>query len=245
MLSRFVRSELLKMSQLPGISAGFVTSDQDKKDIFKLRYDVMVNNTTTFPKTHYCIHNNSEFRDDYDELPSTKHYLVRKDGVAVASCRLVDRNNVIFEAEKFNWCQVSSLLTPTHTNPTNVAEPTRVVVCKSVRKTHIFVFMLADTLLYMHDKKFESILGVVNANAGSLIGHYQKFMPSFHQMSQPFKVDEFIPGRSCNAYNLYIGTTDEHRNWFVHRTIFPISMYAKLLSRPSFSLPTWHYKENC
>ena len=230
MLSRFVRSELLKMSRLPGISAGFITSDQDKKDVFKLRYDVMVNNTTTFPKTHYCIHNGDEFRDDYDELPSTKHYLVRKDGVAVASCRLVDRNSVVFEAEKFNWCQVSSILAATHMNSANVAEPTRVVVCKSVRKTHISVFMLADNLLYMHDNKFESVVGVVNASASSLIGHYQKFMPSLRQFGQSFEVNEFIPGRSCNAYNLYIGTTDAHRNSFMQRTIFPISMYAKYLS---------------
>ena len=232
MLSRFVRSELLKMSQKPGISAGFVTSDQDKRDIFRLRYNVMVSNTTTFPPNHYCIHNKKEFKDDYDDIPSTKHYLVRKNGIAVASCRLVDRNHTEFEAEKFNWFPVTDALKATHKNPTNVVEPTRVVVCKTVRKTHISVFMLTDNLLYIHDNKYESILGTVNANAGSLIKHYQKFMPSLLPLSkEPFKVNEFIQGRLCSAFNLYIGTSDKQREKFMTRTLFPCTLYVHFLEK--------------
>jgi len=229
MLSKIIRNDIMKMSRINNITAGFVTSELDKKDIFKLRYDVMVRDTQTFPKTHYCIHND-EFKDEYDEHPSTKHYLVRKNGIAVASCRLIDRNKVEFEAEKFKWFPVTKELEKTHTNPINCIEPTRVVVCKSVRKSHISVFMLADNLLYIHDNKFESVLGLVNSNASSLINHYQKFMPSLLPLSKgPFSVNEFIEGRSCAAFNLYIGTSEEQRKQFMYSTIFKCFLYYNFL----------------
>lgn len=114
----FVRNDIYKMSNLPGISAGWVTSKTDLSDIYKLRYNVMVRDVkqNPFPANHYCIHGD-EFRDTYDELPSTSHYLVRKNGVAVAAHRLVNGNHTPFEIEKHKWFPLSEYTTKMHKMP--------------------------------------------------------------------------------------------------------------------------------
>lgn len=80
-------------------------------EIFQLRYKVLVTDAKTskrgclFPPDHFCI-KGDEFRDDYDYLPSTGHLLIRHNGRAVASTRIVNGNHVPLEAEHYNWHDV-------------------------------------------------------------------------------------------------------------------------------------------
>ena len=206
---------------LSTISAGFVVDNDSKRDIFKLRYDVMAKNKTTFPPTHYCIKNGDEFRDDYDDDPSTKHFLVRKDGKAVASCRLLNGNKVKFEIEKYNWFQLP-------TTEKNIVEPTRVVACKSITGSYIAPLMLTHCLLDIYDSKYYSILGTVNADALHLIKHYQRFMPELKQVSkEKFAVNEFIQGRFCHAFVLHIGDTEKERDKYIMTTLLPCFLLYK------------------
>jgi predicted GNAT family N-acyltransferase len=219
------------MSNLPGISAGWVTSKTDLSDIYKLRYNVMVRDVkqNPFPTNHYCIHGD-EFRDTYDELPSTSHYLVRKNGVAVASYRMVNGNHTPFEIEKYNWFALSEHTKKTHKMPKNIVEPTRVVACRSIRGQHYTIMMLTASLLKVHDEKYESILGVVNAESVHLIAHYQKFMPALTQISsKKFAVPEFAPGRYSHAFNLYVGASERERDAFVFKTILPCATLCKYI----------------
>lgn len=215
-----IRSDLQKASS-GKISAGFITDTENKKDIYKLRYDVMARNKTVFPPTHYCIKNGNEFRDDYDDDPSTKHFLVRKNGKAVASCRLLNGNKVKFEIESYNWHKLA-------TNEKNIVEPTRVVACKTIAGSYIAPMMLTHCLLDIYDSRYHSILGIINADALNLIKHYQKFIPALKQVSkEKFAVDEFIPGRYCHAFILKIGDKEKERDMYVLTTLFPCFLLYK------------------
>jgi hypothetical protein len=230
MLLSCIRRDVARTATLPGFSAGFVTDDASKSAIYKLRYNVMVANTNQFPSNHYCIKPGKEFRDAYDDLPTTKHFLMKKNGLAVASCRLVCGRANSFEAEYYNWLDIRSHLKPTHKDVRNMVEPTRVVACKSVRGSFISVYMLTASLLQIHDDNYESLLGIVNSNATHLIKHYRHFMPNLNPISnEKFPVDEFIQGRHCNAFNLYIGTTQAERDAFVLRTLLPCVVSYKTM----------------
>jgi predicted GNAT family N-acyltransferase len=233
-VKEFIRKDIHKMSNLPGISAGWVTSKTDLSDIYKLRYNVMVRDVkqNLFPSNHYCIQGD-EFRDTYDELPSTSHYLIRKNGKAVAAHRLINGNQTAFEIEKYkwfnNWFPLNELHRR-HENPNNVVEPTRVVACRSIRGQHYAPLMLTAALMKIHDDKYESVLGLVNAESVQLIAHYQKFMPNLTQISrEKFAVSEFVAGRHSHALNLYIGTTEKERDAFIYRTIMPCMTLCKYL----------------
>ncbi len=222
-----IRKDLAKMT-----NAKWTSSPNDLTDIYRLRYNVMVKDVkkNPFPENHYCIRNGNEFRDDYDDLPNTKHFIVRKDGRAVASHRLINGNYMPFEIKKFNWFPLDEQLHKTHINKLNVVEPTRVVACKSIRGRHYTVMMLTASLLQIYDDKYESMLGVVNADAMHLINHYQFFMPALKQIStSKFPVNEFIQGRNCHAFNLYIGTTEQERNKFIFTTLLPCAMLYKAM----------------
>jgi predicted GNAT family N-acyltransferase len=176
MLARFALRIIRKdLASMPG--AGWVSSPTDLTDIYRLRYDVMVKDTknSPFDANHYCIRNGNEFRDTYDDLPHTKHYLVRKNGKVVASHRLINGNRVQFEIEKFNWFPLKQHATNTHMLPNNIVEPARVVACRSIRGQHYAPLMLTASLIQIFDDKYESMLGIVNADAVHLINHYQFF----------------------------------------------------------------------
>jgi hypothetical protein len=217
-ITKFIRNDINKV---PNVVTRVVTDAESKRDIYKLRYDVMARGKTVFPLTHYCIRNGDEFRDDYDDDPSTKHFLVRKNGKAVASCRLLDGNKVKFEIEKYKWYHLP-------TTEKNIVEPTRVVACKSISGSYIAPLMLTHSLLDIYDNKYHSMLGIVNADALPLIKHYQKFMPALKQVSkEKFAVNEFIPGRSCHAFLLKIGSTEKERDMYVLTTLFPCFLLYK------------------
>ena len=219
------------MSNLPGITAGWVRCKNDLTDIYKLRYNVLVRDAkqNPFPVSHYCIHGD-EFRDTYDDLPTTSHYLVRKNGVAVASHRLINGNHTPFEIEKYKWFDLRGDLWTSHTNVNNIVEPTRVVACRSIRGKYYTRLMLTASLLKIHDDKYESLLGVVNAEAKPLMNHYTKFLPSLYWVSrEKFAVPEFVPGRYSQAFNLYIGTSEKERDVFIYKTIFPCALMYKSL----------------
>jgi len=223
-----IRKDLAKMTH-----AKWTTSPTDLTDIYRLRYNVMVKDAKVnpFPPTHYCIRNGNEFRDDYDNSPHTKHFLVRnKDGKAVAAHRILNGNHLQFEIDTFDWFALDKHTETTHINPKNVVEPTRVVACRSIRGQHYTVMMLTASLLQIYDDRYESILGVVNADALPLIKHYQFFMPALKQIStEKFGVDEFIQGRSCHAFNLYIGTSDYARNRYIWTTLLPCALLYKMM----------------
>jgi hypothetical protein len=229
-LVNIIRNDLRQVTSVTSVTAGFVTDISSKTDIYKLRYDVMARNKTVFPSNHYCIRNGEEFRDDYDDHPSTKHFLVRKNGKAVASCRLINGNIVPFEIEKFNWFSIPNKQT------NNIVEPTRVVACKSIQGSYIAPFMLTSCLLDIYDSKYDNILGVVNADALHLIKHYQRFMSDLKQVSETkFSVNEFINGRSCHAFLLRVGNTDTEREKYIRSTLLPcFLMYKGVYFRDTF-----------
>lgn len=227
----YIRKDIHKMSNVPGVFAGWVTSKTDLSDIYKLRYNVMVRDVkqNPFPSNHYCIHGD-EFRDAYDELPSTSHYLVRKNGKAVAAYRLINGNQTTFEVEKYKWYPLSEYTKKTHKMPTNVVEPTRVVACRSIRGQHYTPMMLTAAMIKIHDDKYESVLGLVNAESAHLIAHYQKFMPALKMITQEkFAVPEFVPGRYSHAFNMYIGATERERDAFIYRTLMPCMTLCKYI----------------
>ena len=228
-IKKLIYKDVNKMSNLPGINASWVSNKVDLNDIYKLRYNVMVRDVkqNPFPASHYCIHGD-EFRDAYDELPTTHHYLIRKNGVAIASHRLINGNHTIFEIEKYKWFDIRYNLSTSHTNVNNIVEPTRVVACRSVRGKYYTQLMLTASFLRIHDDKYESIIGVINADAKPLINHYTKFMPSLYWVSrEKFAVPEFILGRYCQALNLYVGTTEKERDVFIYNTILPCFLMYK------------------
>lgn len=229
-IKELIRKDINKMSNLPGITAGWVTDKTDLTDIYKLRYNVMIRDAkqNPFPLSHYCIHGN-EFRDTYDDLPTTSHYLIRKNGIAVASHRLINGNHTSFEIEKYNWFPLNEYTKKTHKTPNNIVEPTRVVACHSIRGQHFTVMMLTASLMKIHDTNYESILAVVNADAVNLNKHYKKFMPLTQISHKKFAVPEFVSGRYSNAFNLYIGTTQSERNAFIYKTILPCALMYKYI----------------
>lgn len=225
-VTKIIRKDLAGMSA----HAKWTTSPTDLADIYRLRYNVMVKDVKVnpFPENHYCIRNDNEFRDEYDDMPHTKHFLVRKNGIPVASHRILNGNHVKFEVDAFKWFHLGNHTEKTHKNITNIVEPTRVVACRSIRGKHYTSMMLTASLLQIYDDKYESILGIVNADAVPLIKHYQFFMPALKRISKDkFPVNEFIQGRYCHAFNIYIGTTEYERDRFVLRTLLPCALLYK------------------
>ncbi|GMH54702.1 hypothetical protein TrRE_jg11417, partial [Triparma retinervis] len=129
-------------------------------EIYRLRYQVMVSDAAKskrgnpFPPDHYCI-KGDEFRDSYDDLDSTGHILIRHKGLAVASARIVNGNFVPLEAEKYNWIDVRGSLKPFVKDPNNIAEPSRVVACRSIRGTNVVPLMYLHCLDWFMNNNIE------------------------------------------------------------------------------------------
>ena len=108
----FIRKRLAATSQMASpLNVSWVPHDDREtlSEIYRLRYKVMVSDAAKskkgnpFDADHYCLHEGHkgmEFRDSFDDLPSTGHCLVRFNGVPVASTRIVDGNHTPLESEK-------------------------------------------------------------------------------------------------------------------------------------------------
>ena len=191
-------------------------------EIFKLRYKVMVKDVKVnpFPADHYCI-KGEEFRDDYDELPSTGHCLVRFNGQPVASVRLVDGNQTALEAERYKWVDVREGIRPYVKDVKNIAEPCRVVADRSVRGSNIVPLMYLHCLEWFIEKDIHNIVGMVNSEAKPLIEHYSKWAQCKWINKEPFPTD-FIKGRTLDYCLVSVGAPNSpERDAFLLKNYSP------------------------
>ena len=102
------------------------------------------------------------------------------------------------------------------------------MACKSITGSYIAPLMLTHCLLDIYDRKYHSLLGIINADALHLIKHYQRFVPAMKQVSkEKFAVNEFIPGRSCHAFLMKIGDSEKERDLYVMTTLLPCFLLYK------------------
>mmetsp|Transcript_3122 Transcript_3122/g.6294 ORF Transcript_3122/g.6294 Transcript_3122/m.6294 type:complete len:250 (+) Transcript_3122:86-835(+) len=211
--------------------------DEKLEEIYRLRYKVMVEDAKKskkgcpFAEDHYCI-KGDQFRDDYDELPSTGHIVIRHDDRAVASTRIVNGNHVPLEAEKYNWIDVRGKLQPFVKNANNIAEPSRVVACKSVRGTNVVPLMYLHCLDWFMNNNIESFIGMCNTEARPLIEHYSKWAQTKWITDEPFEANEFIEGRKLDMCFVTVGEhgTKERENMLLTNFAPAFAAYSLMKS---------------
>ena len=195
-------------------------------EIYRLRYKVMVSDAAKskrgnpFPADHYCLRSGPmgmEFRDSYDDLPSTGHCVVRFNGTPVASTRIVDGNHTPLEAEKYGWIDLRSRIAPSVRNPDNIAEPSRVVADRSVRGTCVVPLMYLHCLDWFMKRDIENFIGMCNTEARPLIEHYSKWAQTKWITDEPFLASEFIEGRKLDMCYVSVGDkgTRERENFLM------------------------------
>ena len=175
-----------------------------------------------FPPSHYCIHNGDQFKDEYDDHPSTLHYLIRKRGEPVASFRLVNGNAGLFEAEKYNWFDVEKAIKAKLNRSRNAVEFTRLVASKDVRGTFMTPFLLSVASLYSVENNFENMIWMTNAKSEKLYNHYGKFTSYKLLSDAPFACDEFVPNRKCIFFAKEVNST------FYYDTLLPLQLTSRV-----------------
>mmetsp|Transcript_24968 Transcript_24968/g.49705 ORF Transcript_24968/g.49705 Transcript_24968/m.49705 type:complete len:251 (-) Transcript_24968:116-868(-) len=241
----FIRSRLAVTSQVTSpLNVSWVPHDDHESlsEIYRLRYKVMVSDAAKskkgnpFAPDHYCLHEGPggmEFRDEYDELPSTGHCLVRFNGAPVASTRIVDGNHTPLEAEKFGWIDIRSRIAPHVINPNNIAEPSRVVADKSIRGSCVVPLMYLHCLDWFMSKDIENFIGMCNTSARPLIEHYSKWAQTKWITDEPFSADDFIEGRKLEMCYVSVGTKGtRERDNFLMTNFTPAFMAYSVMKNP-------------
>jgi len=144
-------------------------------------------------------------QDDFDDLESTGHVLIRHKGRAVASTRIVNGNHTPLEAEKYGWIDVRGRIAPFVNNPNNIAEPSRVVACRSIRGTNVVPLMYLHCLDWFMTNNIENFIGMCNTEARPLIEHYSKWAQAKWITDKPFTANEFIKGRELDMCFVSVG----------------------------------------
>jgi hypothetical protein len=203
-------------------------------EIFKLRYNVMCRDVkkNPFPDDHYCI-KGDEFRDDHDLMPSTGHCLIRFKGKPVASTRIVNGNFEKLEAETFGWYDVRGAIAPFAKDVNNIAEPSRVVACRSIRGTNVVPLMYLHCLDWFMKNDIENFVGMCNTEARPLIEHYSKWAQAKWVTDKPFDVSDFIEGRKLDMCIVSVGAPDSpERERFTLTNFAPAFMGYSMMKSP-------------
>jgi len=210
------------------------SDSQSMSEIYKLRYKVMCKDVkkNPFPADHYCI-KGDEFRDDHDLMDSTGHVLIRHQGKAVASTRIVNGKFEQLEAETFKWADVRGMLKPHVTDVNSIAEPSRVVADRSIRGTNIVPLMYLHTLDWMMNNDIENFVGMCNTEARPLIEHYSKWAQARWITEQPFDVSDFLPGRKLDMCIVSVGEPNsKEREKFTLTNFAPAFMAYSMMKSP-------------
>ena len=166
-----------------------------------------------FPADHYCLstcpHTGApQFKDTLDDHTSTGHVVVRLNGRPVASTRVVNGKVESLEAESYGWVpDMREQLAPHLKDPNSIAEPSRLVACRSVRGSNVVPFLYLHVQQWYMDNEIEGIVGFVNNEARSLTQHYTRWC-KMHWMSDSntsIPADEFLPGRKLQWCVIPVG----------------------------------------
>jgi hypothetical protein len=113
----------------------------------------------------------------------------------------------------------------------NIAEPSRVVACRSVRGTNVVPLMYLHSLDWFMRNNISTVIGMVNTEARPLIEHYSRWSQAKWITDEPFAADDFVKGRRLDMCYVPIGSSGSKERETMLLTNFAPAFAAYSLMR--------------
>jgi hypothetical protein len=177
--------------------------DPRRNEIFKLRHTVLSNAPNSpFTRNHPMVHGD-EIRDEYDEMESTKQYLIRSPGTGkpIASIRTTDANDGSLEMEKYGWFPISDDL-----RSEGLVEWSRLVSLPEVRGSNAVPILYYTSVTHKQMVGNQNIIFMVDQKATRLLEYYNKWASVCNVLTdEPINCDEFEKGRRSHVVLMPMG----------------------------------------
>ncbi len=173
-------------------------------DIYKLRYDVVINqNKMKINETN--IYNSDIGKiicDDHDTSDATTHFAIRNPntGKYVSSIRTIDGNKTKLDMEKYNWFELDASI-----KRDGVVEYSRLVSDISVRKTNATILLYLQSVMTNQDLGICNITFMVDSKATNLMKYYKKWAICNEISNGAVKCDEYELGRKSHVMLVHMG----------------------------------------
>lgn len=173
-------------------------------DIYRLRYDVVVNqhkmkvNESSVYESAY----GKMICDDHDMSDATVHYAIRNPhtGKIVTSIRTVDGNKTALDMEKYNWFHLDKSI-----KDGGVVELSRLVSDASMKKTNATGLLYIRSALNCQELGISNFTFMVDSKATRLLQSYKRWSICEELSNGPVKCDEYEIGRKSHVMLVKVG----------------------------------------
>jgi N-acyl-L-homoserine lactone synthetase len=170
-------------------------------DIYRLRYDVVVNQHK-MKVNKSSVYSGNMICDDHDMSDATTHYAIRNPhtGKIVTSIRTIDGNKTALDMEKYNWFHLDKSITDG-----GVVEYSRLVSDASMKKTNAAILLYMRSVLHLQDTGISNITFMVDSKATQLMKYYKRWTICEELSNGPVKCDEYEMGRKSHVMLVSMG----------------------------------------
>jgi N-acyl-L-homoserine lactone synthetase len=169
-------------------------SDPRCIDIFRLRYEVVINQCK-MKINESSIYNSSTGKyicDEHDGSDATTHYAIRNPntGKIVSAIRTIDAVKTQLDMEKHNWFQLDPKI-----KQDGVVEWSRLVSDMSVRKTNSALLLYIASVKHQQSIGINNVTFMVDSRATNLMKYYKRWTICDQISKDAVPCDEYEVGR--------------------------------------------------
>ena len=169
-------------------------SDPRCADIFRLRYEVVVNQCK-MKINESSIYNSNGGKyicDEHDSSDATTHYAIRNPntGKIVSAIRTIDAVKTQLDMEKHNWFQLDPKI-----KQDGVVEWSRLVSDMSVRKTNSALLLYIASASHQQSIGINNVTFMVDSRATNLMKYYKRWTICDQISKDAVPCDEYEVGR--------------------------------------------------
>ena len=190
----------------------FIDIITDKTDprcleIFRLRHDVIVDQCK-MKVSKSNVFDSSKGKiimDTHDTSDATIHYAIRSPitGKYVSAIRTIDGNKTKLDMEKHNWFQLDQSI-----KAGGVAEWSRLVSDRSVRKTNTALLLYMQSVYHLQDLGVNNVVFMVDSRAKNLMNYYKRYTICEEISNGPVECNEYEQGRKSHVMLMPMGEPD-------------------------------------
>jgi N-acyl-L-homoserine lactone synthetase len=181
-------------------------------DIYRLRYDVVVNQHKMKINESNIFGSDSGkmICDDHDMSDATTHYAIRNShtGKIVSSIRTIDGNKTALDMEKYNWFQLDKSI-----KDGGVVEWSRLVSDVSARKTNAALLLYIQSALHCRNMGITNVTFMVDSKATQLMKYYKRWTICDELSNGPVKCDEYEVGRKSHVMLMQMGKPNTYERF--------------------------------
>jgi hypothetical protein len=170
-------------------------------EIYKLRYDVVVNQHKMKINPDH-IYNGTMICDDHDISDATTHYAIRNThtGKLISAIRTVDANKTKIDMEKYNWFHLDNSI-----KKDGVVEWSRLISDASAKKTNAALILYMKSVFHCQDMGINNVTFMVDSRATQLMKYYKRWTICHELSKGPVSCDEYEVGRKSHVMLMPMG----------------------------------------